>query len=150
MSKNDKYFNERMVGMAMALAVVVKATQNNLDPVATLINDIKFRKSNGVNIPTMTATEIAKESEEMTRTAIKAVEAIAIITLWEEHNFRYPALERFRKVYQRYTQNLLNMNYTWGDVIECLEAETGITFDRTGIFKMPGEEGDYYDREGKS
>ena len=136
----DKRFDDYMDGMTNALAIVLEAKQDGKDPATAIADEIRWRKHcDKILIPNITQKEIEAETAKLKKYAVKAIEAVALATLWEEHNFRTPALKRFRKTYHTYANALINNSIFWSDILTALEVETGITFDYDGIFRFKEE-----------
>ena len=125
----DKSFDWRMDGMTLAYMIVANAKREGADPLTALAHEILFRKKSGVNIPTMSQKEIDAQTLKIKQHAIKTVLAISMMVLWEQHNFRRPALMRFMKTFNTYTSALVSDSIVWADVLECLKTECGMVID---------------------
>ena len=125
MSKQDDMFKWRMEGLAIAYKTVVEAEGEGSPAAYALRKEIRFRKSSGVNLVN-TRTELAKGTEQIKEFTIQTVTAMALVVMWETFGFGYKRLQRIRESMERYGEALVKDEIDWTDILESLEATTGI------------------------
>jgi len=131
----DKSFEWRMEGMTTSYMIVATAKQEGRDPVDALRQEIRYRKRSGVNVPTMTKREMEQAEHDMQVFTIHTILAVALMILWEEHNFRHAALNRFAKRFNVYADALLSGSINWEDILDCLREECDIYLDKEEFFR---------------
>lgn len=132
----DKTYEGYVNGLKNAWKIVVEAKQDGRDPEEALADEIKFRTGQTkIYMPAMTRKEIDRAEHEMQIFTIHSILAVALIILWEEHNFRHRALNRFAKRFRVYADALVSGSIDWGAILDCLAVECDINLDRKEFFQ---------------
>lgn len=130
MSKNAKQWEWYINGVKNAWKIATEAKEEGRDPVQAIKSEIQFRtRCEKIYMPTMTKKEIDKAEHDMQIFTIHTILAVTLMILWEEHNFRHAALNRFAKRFNVYADALLSGSINWPDIIDCLWEECGIRLE---------------------
>lgn len=141
MSKRDREFEWRMEGLDMAYRIACQTEGKDSPTARAIANELRFRIKSGVSLR-VTKKELEKASTDIKMFTIQTVLAMSMIVLWDEFHFgARKRLRQFKEEFDRYATALVNDEISWLDILDSLEATTGIQLVLPEELKKGG---DYY------
>lgn len=125
MSKADLLAEGRDQGLRTAMRILAEEEGTGTAGYRAIERELRFRRGSGVNV-TLTKNELDRASEKIKEYTIQSVTAMAMVVLWGEYGWGRKRLTRFLQSFQIHTEALQKGEIDWLDILDSLEATTGI------------------------
>ena len=141
MSKADLLAEGRDQGLRTAMRILAEVEGTGTAAYKAIERELRFRRGSGVNV-TLTKNELDK-AERIKEYTIQSVTAMTMIVLWGEYGWGKKRLTRFLQDFQIHTDALRKGEIDWLDILDSLEATTGIRLMLPDELRQMRRKGNY-------